>query len=600
MATITWKLVVTPLKAHEDGREARVLAENWLSALRLARRQLGEDGGVPPGASCVMSADGEVTILDSSSRRRFVLSRVSEAELASERAKHAHELPRTEPAPPGTNSQNVNRADTAPKRSATLAYSPEESAAVHAQLAQARAPAPVPLPAAPVPVPAPAVHVPVPVPAPAVHVPVPVPAPAAPVPVPSAHVPAPTQPAKVRAATMAYSPEESRAIREQLVAAQNAEAAAHPQAAVSTPSATTRSRGTMAYVESPFAPASSTFVLLSTRDEEPSAASPIAYRERCLFAPSAPEPAVAEQGLRVELARVQATLSGRPRGQFVSLALFDHYFQGKPTRGPVATLVWKDWRGEPVFTWQGGGTEPNLPSRASDPVRSSFTPPVTHAEPAPSPVVVAPPPPAQEVAHAPAPRTPLPTPQSAADSWSSGNPLESTGDHDRRLSAAFEAVQDLYFLASSAEGLVFAVKLLQDLVPCEAATGGIYDINTDELRLVALTGTGSEERRAEAIPSSQGLLGAAALTTAEFLVINDVLSDPRFDPAIDGRVGMQTASMLLLPLRRDDNLLGLLQLINRRGGKPFSDADVAVCTYVARQVAEFMQSKRGQTPKRRR
>jgi GAF domain-containing protein len=217
-------------------------------------------------------------------------------------------------------------------------------------------------------------------------------------------------------------------------------------------------------------------------------------------------------------------------------------------------------------------------------------------------VVVAPPPPAraQEVAPAPAPRTPLPTPQSAADSWSSGNPLESTGDHDRRLSAAFEAVQDLYFLASSAEGLVFAVKLLQDLVPCEAATGGIYDINTDELRLVALTGTGSEERRAEAIPSSQGLLGAAALTTAEFLVINDVLSDPRFDPAIDGRVGMQTASMLLLPLRRDDNLLGLLQLINRRGGKPFSDADVAVCTYVARQVAEFMQSKRGQIPKRRR
>jgi hypothetical protein len=77
-----WKLVVTPLNATAETQEVVVEAENWLAALRLARKSLGEDGGVPPGASCVMSASGEVTILDASQRRRYVLTRAAGATAA--------------------------------------------------------------------------------------------------------------------------------------------------------------------------------------------------------------------------------------------------------------------------------------------------------------------------------------------------------------------------------------------------------------------------------------------------------------------------------------------------------------------------------------
>src|SRR4051812_23072490 len=79
LAGSTWKLVVTPLNGPAEPLEASVEAENWLSALRLARKELGEDGGMPAGASCVMSASGEVTILDSAHRLRYVLTRVSTA-----------------------------------------------------------------------------------------------------------------------------------------------------------------------------------------------------------------------------------------------------------------------------------------------------------------------------------------------------------------------------------------------------------------------------------------------------------------------------------------------------------------------------------------
>ncbi len=169
---------------------------------------------------------------------------------------------------------------------------------------------------------------------------------------------------------------------------------------------------------------------------------------------------------------------------------------------------------------------------------------------------------------------------------------EPTGDQDRRLAVAFEASQDLYFLATPVEGLEFAVKLLSDLVPSEAASACIYDINTDEFRFVALSGPGATERRAEAVPSSEGLLAAAVRSGKDTFIATDVENDPRYDPAVDGRVGLSVETLAYLPLQKGDNLLGLLQLINRKGRPNFSEADMAVAGYLASQLAEFLQSKR--------
>jgi len=170
---------------------------------------------------------------------------------------------------------------------------------------------------------------------------------------------------------------------------------------------------------------------------------------------------------------------------------------------------------------------------------------------------------------------------------------EPTGDQDRRLAVAFEASQDLYFLATPVDGLEFAVKLLSDLVPCEAVSGCVYDINTDEFRFVALTGPGGTERRAEAVPSTEGLLAAAVRSGKDTFVASDVENDPRYDPAVDGRVGLTVDTLAYLPLIKGDNQLGILQLINRKNRTGFSDADMAVAGYLASQVADFLQSRRG-------
>jgi GAF domain-containing protein len=120
----------------------------------------------------------------------------------------------------------------------------------------------------------------------------------------------------------------------------------------------------------------------------------------------------------------------------------------------------------------------------------------------------------------------------------------------------------------------------------------VYDINTDEFRVVSAVGPGAEQRRGTPIPSTAGLFGAAVRSGLEALVVQDVARDARFDAGVDGRVGVEVHGALYLVLHKADNLLGMVQLLNRTKRRDFGEADVAVASYVAAQVAEFLQSRR--------
>jgi GAF domain-containing protein len=169
-------------------------------------------------------------------------------------------------------------------------------------------------------------------------------------------------------------------------------------------------------------------------------------------------------------------------------------------------------------------------------------------------------------------------------------PVEASADE--RLATAFEALQDLFFLTTAHEGLDFVMRLLEDLTPAEAASACLYDINTDELRFVALTGPGAEERKGDAVPRLAGLIGSAALAAGDALVIHDVSADPRFDPGVDGRVGVEVRSMALAAVLHGGRLFGLLQLINRRGLREFSATDANILAYVAEKLGEFLHLAR--------
>lgn len=75
-------------------------------------------------------------------------------------------------------------------------------------------------------------------------------------------------------------------------------------------------------------------------------------------------------------------------------------------------------------------------------------------------------------------------------------------------------------------------------------------------------------------PADRGIAGHVA-STGELLNVADPYADPRFNQAVDRQTGYRTRSILCGPLRaRDGRIVGVLQILNKRGDGPFLPADV--------------------------
>ncbi len=167
-----------------------------------------------------------------------------------------------------------------------------------------------------------------------------------------------------------------------------------------------------------------------------------------------------------------------------------------------------------------------------------------------------------------------------------------------RLAEAFEALQDLFFLPTPFEGVEFVLRLLSDLVPSEASAIVLYDINTHELRFAGALGAGAEERKGDAVPGDAGLFGAAFQHAERCLVVPDVAHEARFDPGVDGRVGLEATNLAIMPVAAQGRLLGAIQLVNRIGELEFSVADGNLLVYVGQRLGEFLHQHKTSEQKR--
>jgi sigma-B regulation protein RsbU (phosphoserine phosphatase) len=126
-----------------------------------------------------------------------------------------------------------------------------------------------------------------------------------------------------------------------------------------------------------------------------------------------------------------------------------------------------------------------------------------------------------------------------------------------------------------ASGLDDILRAILDLVStqldCERATVFLHDRRTGKLHARQMSGSTPIDIVLE---KGVGVAGFVA-ETGESLLINDVHSDPRFDPSTDRRTGFLTRNMLCVPLRKPEGtLIGSLQAINARRAH-FSKADLA-------------------------
>jgi putative ABC transport system ATP-binding protein len=117
----------------------------------------------------------------------------------------------------------------------------------------------------------------------------------------------------------------------------------------------------------------------------------------------------------------------------------------------------------------------------------------------------------------------------------------------------------------------------------DAERASLFLVDHERQQLVLRVAQDVAEGVQVRIPLSSGIAGAAAVS-GQPVRVDDAYADPRFNRAVDAETGFRTRSVLCLPLQdRNGTVFAVTQLLNRRDGKPFDDADT-------RRYAEFATS----------
>ena len=101
------------------------------------------------------------------------------------------------------------------------------------------------------------------------------------------------------------------------------------------------------------------------------------------------------------------------------------------------------------------------------------------------------------------------------------------------------------------------------------------------------------------LPPGQGVAGWVA-QHGESVIIPDASYDPRFAPEVDAQIGFHTTSLLAVPIRLRDEVIGVLEIVNKLGGD--FDADdqglvetLAASAAIAIENAQLVETLRQHT-----
>ena len=101
----------------------------------------------------------------------------------------------------------------------------------------------------------------------------------------------------------------------------------------------------------------------------------------------------------------------------------------------------------------------------------------------------------------------------------------------------------------------------------------------------------SARLRSLRFPADRGIAGVV-LQSGRALRVDDVATDPRFYGGVDHRTGAHTRCLLSAPLRSSQGIIGVVQVLNRRGGGTFTDEDLAFLDALGGSIAAAIDNAR--------
>ncbi len=166
------------------------------------------------------------------------------------------------------------------------------------------------------------------------------------------------------------------------------------------------------------------------------------------------------------------------------------------------------------------------------------------------------------------------------------------------LEDKIERLSTFVNLASSINSTLDLNQLLTYLMTCATkvmkakdSSLKLLDERTNELVFKVALGEKGDHMQEFRIRMGQGIAGQVALS-GEPIVVSDTSKDKRFDGSIDMATGFETRSIMCVPIRMREKVVGVIEVLNAGYSGPLSEEDLETFSAFANTAAVALQNAR--------
>lgn len=112
----------------------------------------------------------------------------------------------------------------------------------------------------------------------------------------------------------------------------------------------------------------------------------------------------------------------------------------------------------------------------------------------------------------------------------------------------------------------------------------LKDPKTGDMVFTVVVGSNKEKLQGVRVAKGEGIAGHI-LSTGESVIVQKVQEDERFSMRIDEATGFQTRSIIGVPLKTDEKIFGVIELINKISGDNFTEVEMHLLASIAEYAA---------------
>ena len=152
----------------------------------------------------------------------------------------------------------------------------------------------------------------------------------------------------------------------------------------------------------------------------------------------------------------------------------------------------------------------------------------------------------------------------------------------------FQLMEQLLEVHNLEEALAGSLEIIIKELDSEAGAIWLLDKKTD--RLAPVFHIGPADISNVSIENGIGIEGLVAKTGKSMLVA-DAASDTRFDGTVFDDYGIQTKTMICVPLNNVNEVIGCYQIVNKKNGALYDEDELKLCEHIAALAAMTIDEK---------